>query len=308
MLADPKAYNLATNFAGQWLQLRNIDAVLPSYSIFRDFDDNVRQAFREETELFFDSVRRDDRSVLTLIKSDYTYLNERLAKHYGIPNVYGSRFRRVSLSPESERGGLLRQGSVLSVTSYATRTSPVLRGVFVLSNILGAPPPPPPPNVPVLDEGAIAANLSMRDRLAAHRSNAVCASCHRAIDPAGFPLENFDAVGQWRIHESNGGPVDASGMLPGLQEFQGVKGLEDAVMARPELFAANLTEKLLTFALGRGVEYYDAPAVRKIVGEAKRDDYRFSSIILGIVNSVPFQMRSADHSQSSAPRTIAENQ
>ena len=308
MLADPKAFNLATNFAGQWLQLRNLDAVIPSYSVFRDFDDNVRQAFREETELFFDSVRLEDRSILTLIKSDYTFLNERLAKHYGIPGVYGSRFRRVTLAPDSVRGGLLRQGSVLSVTSYATRTSPVLRGVFVLSNILGAPPPPPPPNVPVLDEGTIAANLSMRERLAAHRSNAACASCHRTIDPAGFPLENFDAVGQWRIHESNGEPVDASGTLPGAGEFQSVKGLEDAVMARPELFAATLTEKLLTFALGRGMEYYDAAAVRRIVREAEKDDYRFSSIVLGIVNSVPFQMRSVEHSESSAPRTIAESQ
>lgn len=308
MLADPKASNLATNFAGQWLQLRNIDAVLPSYSIFRDFDDNVRQAFRRETELFFDSIRTDDSSILTLIKSDYTFLNERLAKHYGIDDVYGSAFRRVTLGPNSERGGLLRQGSVLSVTSYATRTSPVLRGVFVLGNILGAPPPAPPPNVPVLDESTIAANLSMRDRLAAHRSNAVCASCHRTIDPSGFSLENFDAVGQWRIHESNGSRVDASGALPGAGDLEGVKGLEDAVMARPELFATALTEKLLTFALGRGVEYYDAPAVRKIVGEAGKDDYRFSSIILGITKSVPFQMRSVDRHESSAPRTVAANE
>ena len=308
MLADPKASNLATNFAGQWLQLRNIDAVLPSYSIFRDFDDNVRQAFRRETELFFDSVRTDDSSILTLIKSDYTFLNERLAKHYGIDDVYGSAFRRVTLRPDSERGGLLRHGSVLSVTSYATRTSPVLRGVFVLANILGSPPPAPPPNVPVLDESTIAANLSMRDRLAAHRTNVVCASCHRTIDPSGFSLENFDAVGQWRIHESNGALVDASGALPGAGDLEGVKGLEDAVIARPELFATALAEKLLTFALGRGVEYYDAPAVRKIVREAGKDDYRFSSIILGITKSVPFQMRSVDRSETSAPRTIAANQ
>lgn len=308
MLADPKASNLATNFAGQWLQLLNLDAVLPSYSIFRDFDDNVRQAFRRETEQFFDSVRTDDSSVLTLIKSDYTFLNERLAKHYGIPGVYGSAFRRVTLDPKSERGGLLRQGSVLSVTSYATRTSPVLRGVFVLSNFLGSPPPPPPPNVPVLDEGTIAANLSMRDRLAAHRSNAACASCHRTIDPAGFPLENFDAVGQWRMHESNGAPVDASGTLPGAGDLQSVKGLEDAVMARPELFATTLTEKLLTFALGRGVESYDGPAVRKIVRDAEKNDYRFSSIILGITKSVPFQMRSMERHETSAPRTVAANQ
>ena len=308
MLADRRSLNLATNFAGQWLRLRNIDAVAPSANVFRDFDDNLRQALRKETELFFDSVRREDRSVLTFIKSDYTFLNERLAKHYGIPGVYGSRFRRVRLAPESRRGGLLRQGSVLSITSYATRTSPVERGVFVLSNILGAPPSPPPPNVPALDESAVAANLPMRERLAAHRSNAVCASCHRKIDPAGFSLENFNAVGQWRDHEVGGELVDATGTLPGAGEFRGPDGLENALLARPELFVATLTEHLLTFALGRGVEYYDAPAVRKIVRDAEKDDYRFSSLILGIVKSVPFQMRSAERNESSAPRVIAENQ
>ncbi len=308
MLADPRSSNLATNFAGQWLRLRNIDAVTPSTNIFRDFDDNLRQAFRKETELFFDSVLREDRSIRTFIQSDYTFLNERLAKHYGIPHVYGSRFRRVTLAPESKRGGLLRQGSVLSVTSYATRTSPVLRGVFVLSNVLGAPPPPPPPNVPALDESTMAANLPMRERLAAHRSNAACASCHRTIDPAGFPLENFNAIGQWRDLEVDEKPVDASGALPGAGEFRGIDGLEAALLARPELFATTLTEKLMTFALGRGVEYYDAPAVRKIVRDAGQDDYRFSSLILGIVNSVPFQMRRAEMNESSASPTIAENQ
>jgi mono/diheme cytochrome c family protein len=308
MLADRRSFNLATNFAGQWLRLRNIDAVIPSTSVFRDFDDNLRQAFRKETELFFDSALREDRSVRTFIKSDYTFLNERLAKHYGIPHVYGSRFRRVILTPESRRGGLLRQGSVLSVTSYATRTSPVLRGVFVLRNILGAPPPPPPPNVPSLDESTMAANIPMRQRLAAHRSNAACASCHRTIDPAGFPLENFDAVGQWRDLEVDGQRVDASGTLPGAGEFQGIDGLEGALLARPELFVATLTENLLTFALGRGVEYYDAPAVRKIVRDAEKNDYRFSSLILGIVKSVPFQMRRAEMNESSVPRTTAKNQ
>ncbi len=308
MLADRRSLNLTTNFAGQWLRLRNIDAVIPSANVFRDFDDNLRQAFKKETELFFDSIVREDRSVLTFIRSDYTFLNERLAKHYGIPGVYGSRFRRVTLTPEHRRGGLLRQGSVLSVTSYATRTSPVLRGVFVLRNILGAPTPPPPPNVPALDESAVAADLPMRERLAAHRSNAVCASCHRTIDPAGFPLENFDAVGQWREWEAGGEPVDASGTLPGAGEFRGPDGIENALLARPELFATTLTEQLLTFALGRGVEYYDAPAVRKIVRDAGKDEYRFSSLILGIVKSVPFQMRSAERKESSAPREIAANQ
>jgi mono/diheme cytochrome c family protein len=293
MLADRRSFNLATNFGGQWLQLRNIDAVAPSGSIFRDFDDNLRQAFRQETELFFDSVLREDRSVRTFLRSDYTFLNERLAKHYGIPHVYGSRFRRVALSPESRRGGLLRQGSVLSVTSYATRTSPVLRGVFVLRNILGAPPATPPPNVPALDESTMAANLPMRQRLAAHRANAACASCHNTIDPVGFALENFNAVGQWRDQELEA-PVDASGALPGSRAFQGIDGLEEALLARLDLFVTALTENLMTFALGRGVEYYDAPAVRRIVRDAEKDGYRFSSLILGIVKSVPFQMRRAE--------------
>jgi mono/diheme cytochrome c family protein len=307
MLADRRSFNLATNFAGQWLRVRNLDAVNPSASVFRDFDDNLRQAFRQETELFFDSVLREDRSVLTLIKSDYTFLNERLAKHYGISDVYGSRFRCVTLTPESKRGGLLRQGSVLTVTSYATRTSPVLRGVLVLRNIFGAPPPVPPPDVPALDESTMAANLPMRERLAAHRSNAACASCHRTIDPVGFSLENFDAVGQWRDREVEDQPVDATGALPGDKEFRGVDGLEAALLRRPELFVATLTENLLTFALGRGVEYYDAPDIRKIVNDAKKEDYRFSSLILGIVKSVPFQMRRAEgavkrsHRQAETP-------
>jgi hypothetical protein len=199
----------------------------------------------------------------------------------------------VTLSPESKRGGLLRHGSVLSVTSYATRTSPVIRGVYVLSNIFGAPPPPPLPNVPALDESTVSANLPMRERLAAHRKNAVCANCHRTIDPVGFSLENFNAVGQWREHEGEGEAIDATGALPGTGEFRGIKGLEDALLSRPELFTATLTEKLLIFALGRGLDYYDAPAVRKIVRDAAKDKYRFSSVILGIVKSVPFQMRRA---------------
>jgi hypothetical protein len=302
MLADRRSYNLATNFAGQWLLLRNIDAVNPNATLYRDFDDNLRQAFRQETELFFDSVLREDRSVLSFIRADYTFLNERLAKHYGIPNVYGSRFRRVMLAPESHRGGLLRQGSVLSVTSYATRTSPVLRGVLVLRNIFGAPPSPPPPDVPALDESEVAANLPMRQRLAAHRSSAVCASCHRTIDPVGFSLENFNAIGQWRDVEVEGQPVDASGALPGGGEHRGIDGLEDGLLSRPELFATTLTENLLTFALGRGVEYYDAPAVRTIVRDVEKDGYRFSSLILGIVKSAPFQMRRAEMNDAPVAR------
>ena len=291
MLADRRSFNLASNFAGQWLRLRNLEAVNPDARQFPDFDDNLRQALRQETELFIDSVVREDRSVLDLIRTDYTFLNERLARHYGIPGVYGSRFRRVKLTPESQRGGLLRHGSVLSVTSYATRTSPVIRGVWVLSNVFGAPPPPPLPNVPSLDESVVAANLPMRERLAAHRNNAVCANCHRTIDPVGFSLESFNAIGQWRDREGDDQPIDASGALPGSGEFRGVAGLEQGLLSRPELFAGTLTEKLLTFALGRGVEYYDAPAVRKIVRDAAQEGYRFSSLILGMVKSVPFQNR-----------------
>jgi cytochrome c5 len=293
MLADRRSFNLATNFAGQWLRLRNLDAVSPNARLFPDFDDNLRQAFRQETELFFDSVLREDRSVLELIRADYTFLNERLAKHYGIPDVYGSRFRRVTLAPDSNRGGLLRQGSVLAVTSYATRTSPIIRGVWVLGSIFGAPPPPPLPNVPSLDESTVSASLPMRERLAAHRNNAVCANCHRTIDPVGFALENFNAIGQWRDHEADDVPIDVSGALPGAGELRGVAGLEDALLSRPELFAGTLTEKLLTFALGRGVEYYDAPAVRKVVRDAGKNGYRFSSLILGIVKSTPFQLRTS---------------
>ena len=290
MLADPRSYNLASNFAGQWLRLRNLTSVDPNVRLYPDFDDNLRQAFRLETELFVDSIRREDRSVLDLLKTDYTFLNERLAKHYGIPNVYGSRFRRVTLGSDTRRGGLLRQGSILATTSYATRTSPVIRGVWVLSNIFGAPPPPPLPNVPALD-GSVPANLPIRERLSLHRNNPVCANCHRTIDPVGFALENFDAVGRWRDQDGDSGPVDVSGGLPGAGELKGVDGLEEALLRRPELFAATLTEKLLTFALGRGVEYYDGPAIRKILRDAAPDRYRFSSLILGIVKSVPFQMR-----------------
>ncbi len=293
MLADPRSANLASNFAGQWLMLRNLDAVSPNPRLYPDFDDNLRQAFRQETELFFDSVLRENRSVLDLLSADYTYLNERLAKHYGIAGVYGSRFRRVELEPDSRRGGLLRHGSVLSVTSYATRTSPVIRGVWVLDNVYGAPPPPPPANVPVLEENSVQAGLPMRERLAEHRNNPACASCHNTIDPVGFSLENYDAVGRWRDFSGDISQMDTSGGLPGVGAFDGVEGLEAGLLSRPELFAGRVTEKLLTFALGRGVEYYDAPTIRRIVREAAAEDYRFSALILGIVKSVPFQMRNS---------------
>jgi Protein of unknown function (DUF1592)/Protein of unknown function (DUF1588)/Protein of unknown function (DUF1585)/Protein of unknown function (DUF1587)/Protein of unknown function (DUF1595)/Planctomycete cytochrome C len=290
MLADERARSLVNNFAGQWLYLRNLEAIIPDMRLFPDFDDNLRQALKQETELFFESILREDQSVLNLLKSDYTYLNERLAKHYGIPHVYGSRFRRVPLDAESHRGGLLRHGSILTVTSYATRTSPVIRGKWVLENILGAPPPPPPANVPDLKDNTVSSLLSVRERLAEHRANAACASCHNLMDPVGFALDNYDAVGRWRATEA-GQPIDVVGGLPDGSEFTGVAGLEQALLERPELFVRTLTEKLLTFALGRGVEHYDASAIRKIVRDAQRDNYRFSQLIIGIVSSTPFQMR-----------------
>jgi hypothetical protein len=289
MLADSRAANLVRNFGEQWLHLRNLESSTPDLRLFPEFDDNLRQAFRRETELHFETVLREDRSVLDLLKANYTFLNERLAKHYGIPNVYGSHFRRVALDRSSQRGGLLRQGSILTVTSYATRTSPVIRGKWVLENIVGAPPPPPLPDVPTLKDNTIAATLSVRERLAEHRANPACASCHNLMDPIGFALENFDAVGRWRLLEE-GKPVDASGGLPDGSNFTGVAGLEEGLLKRPEVFAGTVTEKLLTFALGRGVEHYDGPAIRKIFRDAQ-GDYRLSSIIVGITKSAPFTMR-----------------
>jgi hypothetical protein len=289
MLADSRSRTLVSNFAGQWLYLRNLDSFVPDLRLFPDFDDNLRQAFREETELFLESVLREDRSVLTLLKADYTFLNERLAKHYGVPHVYGSRFRRVSTAG-TERGGLLRQGSVLAVTSYANRTSPVLRGKWVLENLLGTTPPPPPGNAPALKDNSVSAMLSVRERLAEHRANAQCASCHKVIDPPGFALENFDAVGRWRNLEE-GRSVDSSGGLPDGSEFHGAAKLEEGLLRRPEVFVGTVTEKLLTFALGRGVEPCDGPAIRKIVRDAQAADYRFSAVIVGITQSTPFTMR-----------------
>lgn len=290
MLADARSRSLVTNFAGQWLHLRNLDSTTPDARLYPDFDDNLRQSLRQETELFFESIMRDDRSVLDLLKTDYTFLNERLAKHYGIPHVYGSPFRRVELPPDSVRGGLLRQGSILTVTSYATRTSPVIRGKWILDNIIGTPPPPPPDDVPALKDNTVAANLSVRERLAQHRADPACASCHDVIDPVGFSLENFDAVGRWRDMEE-GRPVDASGGLSGGVRFTGVSGLEQGLLDRPELFVGTMAEKLMTYAIGRGIEPSDAPAIRRIVREAKSNGFRFSSLILAVVNSQPFQMR-----------------
>ena len=295
MLADPKAQSLVDNFLGQWLQLRNVRSKQPNSHEFPDFDDNLRQALHAETELFFGSIIREDRSVLDLMNADYTFVNERLARHYGIPNVYGSHFRRVTL-PDETRRGLLGKGAVLMVTSHPHRTSPVIRGKWVLENILGAPPPPPPDVVPPFEEETAAARpKSVRERLEAHRRNPACAGCHRMIDPAGLALENFDAVGAWRSRDggTRGTPVDASGQLVDGTKVDGVVALRQALMREPEIFVGTVTEKLLTYALGRGLVASDMPAVRAIVRDARRDNYRFSSIVLGIVRSVPFQMRTA---------------
>src|SRR3954468_1185350 len=290
MLADPRSRALVDNFAAQWLRLRNLDSITPDMRLFPDFDDNLRQAFRQETELFVESIIREDRSALDLLRANYTFLNERLAKHYGIPNVYGTRFRRVALDDDSWRGGLLRQGSILTVTSYATRTSPVLRGKYVLDNFLGVPPPPPLPDVPALKDNTVNGRLAVRDRLSEHRTNANCAPCHNMMDPLGLSLEKYDAVGRRRTIEA-GAAIDASGGLPDGSKFGDVNGLETALLRRPELFVGTLTEKLLTYALGRGVEYYDGPATRAIVRDAQAQNFRMSSIIMGIVKSQPFQMR-----------------
>ena len=291
MLADPRAEALTTNFASQWLHLRNLDAVRPDARTFPDFDDNLRQGFRTETQLLFQSIVDENRRVTDLLTADYTFVNERVARHYGIPGIYGDHFRRVALPAGSPRAGLLGHGSILTVTSYATRTSPVLRGKWILENLLGTPPPPPPPNVPPLEESRSTTEVrSMRDRMEAHRRNPACAVCHQIMDPAGLSMENFDAIGRWRETEG-GAAIDASGSLPGGVDFDGVAGLRRALLDRPEVFVGTLTEKLLIYALGRGLDYTDAPAVRAIVHAAADDDYRLASLILGVVQSAPFQMR-----------------
>lgn len=288
LLKDDRSRALIDNFAGQWLYLRNLETVTPDMRSFVDFDDNLRQAMRKETELFFDSVLREDRSALTLLKADYTFLNERLARHYNIPNVYGGHFRKVQLTPDQMRGGLLRHGSILTVTSYATRTSPVIRGKWILDNILGIPPPPPPPNVPTLKENSsVGKQMTLRERLAEHRKNPACFGCHQLMDPVGFSLENYDPVGKYRTSD------DIAGGLPDGSKFDGVAGLESAILARPELFAITLAEKLLGYSLGRGVEATDAPTVRQIVRDSSASGYKMSSIILGIVQSPAFQRRRA---------------
>ncbi|MDE0829169.1 MAG: DUF1592 domain-containing protein [Vicinamibacterales bacterium] len=293
MLADERSNVLVSNFGGQWLHLRRMRTVTPESNAFPGFDDSLRDALVRETELFIESQFRADRSVVDLLTADYTFVNERLARHYGIEGVYGSRFRRVTWNDEKRRG-LLGHGSILTVTSLATRTSPVVRGKWVLENILGTPPPPPPPDVPALpdrvDSGEL---LSMRTRMESHRANPVCASCHSRMDPLGFALEHFDAVGRWREHEA-GNPIDDSGVLPDGTTFDGLPALRQVLFERRGEFVTTVTEKLLTYALGRGVEYYDRPAIRAIVREAKQDDYRWSSLVLALVRSQPFQMRRSE--------------
>lgn len=290
MLADPKSAAIVENFAGQWLFLRNLASARPDVETFPNFDENLRRALRTETELFFDSIVHEDRSVAELLTADYTFLNERLAEHYGIPGVYGSHFRRVENLPD-ERRGLLGQGSILTVTSYPNRTSPVLRGKWVMTNILGTPPPSPPPNVPAFPENEPGhAARSVRGRLASHRTNPVCATCHDILDPIGLTLENFDAVGRWRVREP-GGDVDATGRLPDGTETTGPIELREALARKPERFVKVVTEKLLTYALGRGLEYFDMPSVRAIVRGAAKENYRFSAIVTGIATSDAFRKK-----------------
>ena len=278
------------DFVGQWLTVRNIQTHDPSADLFREFDDNLREAMARETELFFEHQVREDRNVLDLLRDDATFLNARLARHYGVPNVYGSHFRRVTM-PDPARHGLLGHGSVLTVTSYADRTSVVLRGKWVLETLLGAPPPPPPPNVPELEPNRFGQPpKSLRERMEQHRANPVCAGCHAPMDPMGFVLENFDATGQWRDTDA-GAPIDASTTMSGGEMIDGPVGLREYLLSRQDEFLRTVTEKLLVYALGRGLEYYDAPTVRQLVRHAADEDYRWSSLILGIVDSVPFQMR-----------------
>ena len=291
MLADERATSLVSNFAAQWLNLRNLDDVLPDPDRFPDFGENLRRDLRRETELFIGSTLRDDRSVIDLVAANYTFVNERVAKHYGIPNVYGTQFRRVTFAPGQPRGGLLGQGSILTVSSHPTRTSPVLRGKWVLQNLLGTIPPEPPPDVPALPEPADGAEpATTRALLERHRASAACASCHAPIDPLGIALENFDPIGRWRSTDG-GAAIDASAAMPGGEPFAGPDGLRHLLLDRRDVFVGTVIEKLLAYAVGRGLEYYDRPAIRRILRESAAADHRWSAIILGIVKSPPFQMR-----------------
>ena len=293
MLKDPKAVSLAADFANQWLYLRNLDGVEPNTRLFPNFDDNLRRSMQQETELLFGNIISEDRNVMELLSANYTFLNERLARHYDIPNVYGDHFRKVTLPEESPRVGLLGHGSILTVTSYATRTSPVMRGKWVLDNVLGIPPPPPPDDIPALPENqSEVIVLTMRERMAQHRANPACAQCHQVMDPIGLVFENFDAIGRARVVNSDQPAIDTKGNLPGGKPLVGVNGLRTDLLNNPNAFVGTMSEKLMTYALGRGLEYYDAPAIRKVLEHAAKEDYRFSALVVAIVNSTPFQMRS----------------
>ena len=297
MLADRRASALISNFAGQWLYLRNLRNVVPSKDEFPDFDDNLRQALQRETELLLEYVMKQDRSVVELLTADYTFVNERLARHYGIPGVYGTQFRRVPVTNDARRG-LLGHGSILTVTSQPNRTSPVLRGKWILDNLLGTPPPAPPALVPPLkDNNERERPLTMREQMEEHRANPACASCHKVMDPLGFALENFDGVGAWRSSDARV-PIDPSTELADGTRIAGPSALRQNLVAKPDVFVGTMTEKMLTYALGRGLEFYDMPTVRGIVREAGRSDYRFTSLVIGIVKSVPFQMRSKGAGES----------
>ncbi|MEP7355099.1 MAG: DUF1592 domain-containing protein, partial [Acidobacteriota bacterium] len=301
MLADPRSESMVTNFAAQWLFLRDIRVKEPDLFLFRDFDETLRDSMERETELFVDSVMREDRSVIDLLTANYSFLNDRLAKHYEIPNIRGAQFRKVIFPAGSPRGGLLGQGSILTLTSYPTRTSPVVRGKYVLENLLAAPPPPPPPNIPALKTAGKTADevLSMRDAMSLHRASPACASCHARMDPIGFAMENFDAVGRWRDKDL-GTPIDVSAQLTDGTKFSGMTGLKQILVAKPERFANTVAEKLMMYAIGRNVQYFDAPAIRAIVRSAQKDNYKFSTLVVGIVKSAPFQMR-----QVKAPVSVA---
>jgi hypothetical protein len=294
LLADPRAESLVDNFAAQWLFLRDVESKDPDLFIFRDYDEGLRESFIRETELFVESVLLEDRSVLDLIRADYTFVNQRLAEHYGIPYIKGSRFRRVDFPDDSPRGGLLGQGSILTLTSYPTRTSPVLRGKYVLDNLLASPPPPPPANVPALvtDESPESKSMTLRESMARHRASPECASCHAQMDPIGFAFENFDAIGRWRDTEG-GLPIEASSTLQDGTVVDGIEGLKRLLLGDPERFISAVTEKLLMYALGRNVQYYDRPLIRAIVRDAEADNHTFSALVRGIVTSVPFRMRVA---------------
>jgi hypothetical protein len=290
MLADKRSNSLVNNFAEQWLLLRNLPTAQKSAKAFPSFDEDLRKAFYTEVTMFVDSIFSEDRSILDLFRADHSYLNERLAKHYGINDVYGKRFRKVTLAKEQQ--GLLARAGILSITSYPNRNSTVLRGKWVLDNILASPPPEPPEIVPALEniEPPPGETLTLRDRMEIHPANPVCAVCHNQMDPIGFGLENYNAIGQWRT-EDEGKPINASGTLPSGVKFEGPAQLQEALLTEPEVFASAFTQKLLTYALGRPVEHYDMPSVRDIVDTASKKDYQFSSIVLSIINSLPFQQR-----------------